>query len=185
MEVAAPGWRPEPATSPARPEAPATEAWPASDVETVDEPRPLAMTEDELTRLARAEGWDAAEVAAIRAIIASSPPPSPSASTSLPTIELPGADELDEAIAQLGSGSVAPAADPSRSWAKPPQRDEPVAREEWAYESEPPSSAFNLQPQTFGQGPTVRRPLQDPGWLRTRRGPAATAYRRLRRLFPG
>jgi hypothetical protein len=27
--------------------------------------------------------------------------------------------------------------------------------------------------------------MSDPQWLRGRRGPAATAYRRLRRLFPG
>jgi hypothetical protein len=28
-------------------------------------------------------------------------------------------------------------------------------------------------------------PLGDPLWLKGRRGPAADAYRRLRRLFPG
>jgi hypothetical protein len=184
MEVAATGWRPEPATSRGRPEAPPADAWPDRDVRTVDEPRPLALTEEELARLARDEGWDAAEVAAIRAMIGSSPPPS--ASTPLPSIELPGAHELDEAIGALGSGTVAPQQDPSRSWAKAaPQHDEPVAREEWAYEAEPPPPPVTRQPPTFGQAPAIRRPIQDPGWLRTRRGPAATAYRRLRRLFPG
>ncbi|MEX1073146.1 MAG: hypothetical protein WED86_05545 [Chloroflexota bacterium] len=186
MEVAAPGWRPEPATAPGRPEAPATDAWPAPDVQALDEPRSLSLTEDELARLARDEGWDAAEVSAIRAMISSSPPRPSSASTPLPSIELPGAYELDEAIAALGSGTVAPRQDPSRSWAKAaPQHDEPVAREEWAYEAEPPPPPVTRQPPTFGQGPAIRRPIQDPGWLRTRRGPAAAAYRRLRRLFPG
>jgi len=98
--------------------------------------------------------------------------------------ELPGADELDDAMAELQgpSASSAAAGAPQRQWAKPPpERDEPVAREEWAYESEPPA------PRSRPAEPSspARRPGQDAIRPRSRRGPAATAYRRLRRLFPG
>jgi len=152
-------------------------AWPATDRSGVEEPRTLALGEDELARLARDEGWDAAEVAAIRAMIGASPAQS---------IELPGAEELDVAMAALDSAPVRPEEDPSREWAKAArERDEPSFHEEWAYESEPsPPPVVSRLPNTFDPLP-ARRPTSDPGWLRSRRGPAATAYRRLRRLFPG
>jgi hypothetical protein len=71
------------------------DAWPAVDspAHATDAVRPpLAMTEDELARLALDEGWDEAEVAAIRAMI------TPVSST---TVDLPGAAELHEAMAAL------------------------------------------------------------------------------------
>jgi hypothetical protein len=172
---AAPRRRPAPVAAPEGSDEP-TDARSAARPSVV-EPRPLALSEDELARLARDEGWDAAEVAAIRAMIGSSPAQS---------IELPGADELDVAMAAFDVAPIRPEADPSREWAKAArEREEPVVHEEWAYESEPPPPPAMSQPMNLFQQPAVRRPTLDPGWLRSRRGPAATAYRRLRRLFPG
>lgn len=151
------------------------DAWPA-----VDSVRPpLAMTEDELARLALDEGWDDTEVAAIRAMIT----PIPSA-----TVDLPGAAELHEAMAALEAVPVRsdPAYDVSRQWAKPaPDDDEPARQDDWAFEAEPaPPPAPASRPPTDVTS-ALRRSAADPGWLRRRQGPAAAAYRRLRRLFPG
>jgi len=90
------------------------QAWPTADatpaVEVVRPP--LAMTEEELSRLALDEGWDEAEVAAIRAMI--TPPPEP-------RVVLPGASELDEAMAALEAVPVRSdfGSDGSRQWTKP------------------------------------------------------------------
>ena len=158
------------------------EPWPAVDAPpATDVPRPpLAMTEDELARLALDEGWDESEVAAIRAMIT----PLPSA-----TVDLPGAAELHEAMAALEAVPVQadPPYDVSRQWAKSaPDDDEPALSDDWAFEAEPapPSPPAAPRPQvdmTF----ELRRAAEDPSWLRRRQGPAAAAYRRLRRLFPG
>src|SRR6185437_12324701 len=63
------------------------EGWPQVDAAPAGESArpPLAMTEDELARLALDEGWDDSEVAAIRAMIT---PPQSS------VVDLPGATEL-------------------------------------------------------------------------------------------
>ena len=165
------------------------EPWPAVDVPAsppteVTRP-PLAMTEDELARLALDEGWDEAEVAAIRAMIT----PIPSA-----TVDLPGAAELHEAMAALEAVPVRidPAYDTSRQWAKPaPEEREPVRQDDWVFEAEPAEPAEPAAPpEATPRSPTdvtsaLRRSATDPGWLRRRQGPAAAAYRRLRRLFPG
>ncbi|MEX0625738.1 MAG: hypothetical protein WD402_04255 [Chloroflexota bacterium] len=155
--------------------------WPAVDAAPVVEivRPPLAMTEDELARLALDEGWDDAEVAAIRAMI--TPPPSS-------TVDLPGAAELHEAMAALEAVPVQadPSYDVSRQWAKPAADDnEPARHDDWAFEPEPAPP-----PPTTSRSPSdvtsaLRRTAADPGWLRRRQGPAAAAYRRLRRLFPG
>lgn len=154
--------------------------WPAVDVPPpVEVPRPpLAMTEDELARLALDEGWDEAEVAAIRAMI--TPPP---------RVDLPGAAELHQAMAALEAVPVQadPSYDVSRQWAKPaPDDDEPPRRDDWAFGAEPtpapPPSAVRPPNDVTA---ALRRAVADPGWLRRRQGPAAAAYRRLRRLFPG
>ncbi|MGZ6299402.1 MAG: hypothetical protein ACXWMN_02775 [Candidatus Limnocylindria bacterium] len=157
-------------------------AWPAADaaMPVVEVPRPpLAMTEDELARLAMDEGWDESEVAAIRAMIT---PPSSS------RVDLPGASELHEAMAALEAVPVQanPAFDVSRQWTKPaPDDDQPAQRDDWAFEAEPPPPApFAPRPSTDVTA-ALRRGVTDPGWLRRRQGPAAAAYRRLRRLFPG
>jgi len=176
MEAAAPRRRPAPVAAPEGLDHERTDARSAAKRSAV-EPRPLALSEDELARLARDEGWDATEVAAIRAMIGSSPAQS---------IELPGAEELDVAMAAFDVAPIRPQADPSREWAKAArEREEPVVYEEWAYESEPSPPPATSQPLNLFQQPAARRPTSDPGWLRSRRGPAATAYRRLRRLFPG
>jgi hypothetical protein len=158
-----------------------TDAWPAVDAPPAMEvPRPpLAMTEDELARLALDEGWDESEVAAIRAMIT----PLPSSS-----VDLPGAAELHEAMAALEAVPVQadPVDDVSRQWAKQtPDDAEPPRHDDWAFEAEPapPPPAPTRPPSDVTSA--LRRALEDPGWLRRRQGPAAEAYRRLRRLFPG
>lgn len=157
------------------------DAWPAVDAAPVAEVArpPLAMTEDELARLALAEGWDDAEVAAIRAMIT---PPQSS------VVDLPGAAELREAMVALEAVPVQadPAYDVSRQWAKQaPDEDEPTRQEDWAFEAEPPPSPPPAPRPPNDVTSALRRSVEDPGWLRRRQGPAAEAYRRLRRLFPG
>ena len=121
-----------------------------------------------------------AEVAAIRAMIT----PLPST-----TVDLPGAAELHEAMAALDAVPVQ--ADPSyefdvsRQWAKTASDDvEPARHDDWAFAAEPaPPPAPPRPPNDVTSA--LRRALEDPGWLRRGQGPAAAAYRRLRRLFPG
>jgi hypothetical protein len=158
------------------------DAWPA-----VDSPAhaseavrpPLAMTEDELARLALDEGWDEAEVAAIRAMITP---------VSSANVDLPGAAELHEAMAALEAVPVRGdlSYDVSRQWAKPASADEQPARDDdWAFEAEPAAPAAPVIRPASDVTAALRRSVADPGWLRRRQGPAAAAYRRLRRLFPG
>ena len=151
--------------------------WPATDrgavaVETMAPP--LAMTEEELMQLARDEGWDDAEVSAIRAMI-TRPPNAP--------VELPGSAELDEAISALQAVPITPRseANPANQWAKPAtRRTESIGRDDWAFEVEPPLPQLAAAPS-----PPSRRDAAAPAWLRRRRGPAADAYRRIRRIFTG
>jgi hypothetical protein len=157
------------------------DAWPAVDAAPLMEVvrPPLAMTEDELARLALDEGWDDAEVAAIRAMIT---PPSSS------RVDLPGAAELHEAMAALEAVPVQadPAYDVSRQWAKPaPDDQEPPHHDEWAFEAEPSPPPPTATRPASDVTSALRRSVEDPNWLRRRQGPAAAAYRRLRRLFPG
>jgi hypothetical protein len=163
MEMASTGWRAEPRSAPTITAAPLVAR---------PEPPLLRMTEEELARLARDEGWDEAEVAAIRAMIVPPPPR---------RVQLPGAAELDEAMAALHAVPVDAneEAYSSREWAKPPAETRPARYDDWAFEVEPPRPRPIIDPL-----PPRRQPA-DPGWLRRRQGPAATAYRRLRRLFPG
>ncbi len=158
------------------------ETWPVVDTPPtpIEASRPpLAMTEDELARLALDEGWDEAEVAAIRAMIT----PLPSA-----MVDLPGAAELHEAMAALEAVPVRvdPAYDTRRQWAKPISQDHgPAGHDDWVFGAEPASPApENPRPPTDVTA-ALRRSVTDPGWLRRRQGPAAAAYRRLRRLLPG
>ena len=92
-------------------------------------------------QLAEDEGWDDAEVEAIRRLLgrpntpdASAPEPEAAPASEVPSAEMP--------------------ADTAPAMPRPPQRH-------------------------------AMSSMSDPQWLRGRRGPAATAYRRLRRLFPG
>jgi hypothetical protein len=106
-----------------------------------------------------------------------------------PHIDLPGAAELDEAMAALDSESAAQAENASANEAGEPfplaSADEPTAID--AGESgEDPGQVE--QPPSNSASPDSSNPAPAPGvddWLRGRRGPAANAYRRLRRLFPG
>jgi len=139
---------------------------------------PLAMTEDELSRLAQDEGWDENEVAAIRAMI-----------TPIPAgpVDLPGAAELHEAMAALEAVPVRsdPTYNASRQWAKPAPDDQPpIRQDDWAFEAEAALPPAPPRPP-LDVASTLRRSATDPNWLRRRQGPAAAAYRRLRRLFPG
>jgi hypothetical protein len=158
------------------------EPWPSVDMAAIvtDPVRPpLAMTEDELARLALDEGWDEAEVAAIRAMIT----PLPSA-----TVNLPGAAELHDAMAALEAVPVRtePVPDPARQWAKPIAPEDPPARQDdWAFEAEPAPPMPEAPHSPMDVTAALRRSVTDPGWLRRRQGPAAAAYRRLRRLLPG
>jgi hypothetical protein len=142
---------------------------------------PLAMTEDELARLALDEGWDDSEVAAIRAMI--SPPPQPA-------VDLPGAAELHEAMTALDAVPVRPdpSIDASRQWAKPASGgDEQPTYDDWGFETvptpRPTPPASPVPPRDVTSA--LRQAVGDPGWLGRRTGPAASAYRRLRRFFPG
>ena len=92
---------------------------------------PLAMTEAELSRLAQDEGWDASEIAAIRAMIT----PIPSG-----PVGLPGAAELHEAMEALEAVPIRsdPTKRVSRQWAKPAPEDQaPIRPDDWAFEAEP------------------------------------------------
>lgn len=174
MEVASVGWYSRPSLAPRIRDA-LEQTAPARNrvaVPTQTVPPPLQMTEEELSQLARDEGWDEAEVAAIRAMI--SRPESSS-------VELPGSAELDEAISALQAIPIAPrsAGTTGSQWAKAATRDEePRVRDDWAFEVEPPAPAAGMQP-------APGRPAQNPDWVRRRRGPAASAYRRIRRIFTG
>jgi hypothetical protein len=155
--------------------------WPAVDAMPPTEGvrPPLAMTEDELARLAQDEGWDEKEVAAIRAMI-----------TPIPAgpVDLPGAAELHEAMAALEAVPVRsdPAYDTRRQWAKPaPEDQQPIRQDDWAFEAEPAPPPAPAPRPPVDVTSTLRRSVTDPNWLRRRQGPAAAAYRRLRRLFPG
>lgn len=177
METASARWGAVPDPLAAREEPIQRNAWPTVDLAptvTRAEPPLLAMTEEELARLARDEGWDEAEVAAIRAMIV---PPVRRA------VALPGSAELDDAMAALHAVPVEADSQgyAAREWTKPPRNTQSTRYDDWAFEVEP------VAPPTPITEPisAPRRPASDPGWLRRRQGPAATAYRRLRRLFPG
>ena len=114
----------------------ATQNWRSADAARLPaEQTVLELSDAELSQLAEDEGWDTAEVEAIRSLL----------------------------------GRQAPAPAPAQ-----PQPDP----------AEPPVMPANAaEPR-----PAPRHSMSsmsDPQWLQGRRGPAATAYRRLRRLFPG
>ncbi|MDP9269404.1 MAG: hypothetical protein M3P14_00225 [Chloroflexota bacterium] len=89
---------------------------------------------------------------------------------------------------------ASPAAEPEA--AVPPAWSKAGRGQEWEATSEQPprepasvtppptDSPAEDQPRPEPSSPFAAR-AQDPDWLRRRRGPAANAYRRLRRLFPG
>jgi hypothetical protein len=129
-------------------------------------------------------------------------PMAPSASAGM---RLPGAAELDAAFASLrGTPEPVPAASGTPDLEQPsttpaeaeasgeaPTQDD-AARAASAGAAEHPLPAPQGEPTVANPGipPLAPRPagpprMSDEDWLRGRRGPAANAYRRLRRLFPG
>jgi hypothetical protein len=150
LEVAATGWRGQTVTS-ARAEAPPV----------------LALSDTELTQLARDEGWDMAEVDAIRSFLVG---PATDASD---VDQSPAAAQADADPDRAAESTPDP--EPEPPGAEPPRASAGFDR----------STALGLQPHRPPQDPTTWRPAPpEPQWLRGRRGPAATAFRRLRRLFP-
>jgi hypothetical protein len=176
------------APTPASPSAPLTDEPPVEDLE--------------LERLARLRGWDENELSAIRSLLGDRPsqveparateqetrPPdaeaqlaASGASGARAEISLPGADELDEAMAALGGEPEAAEAPEA------PTPGEQVGTDAEPGVAAPPAeretSAPSPAPRPVSGPPSVAR-MTDEDWLRGRRGPAANAYRRLRRLFP-
>ncbi len=153
------------------------------------------------------------EQAAARGSIVTEPAPEPMLASEPaqdlgPVLPLPGAAELDQAMSDLRStgatsapalisGALAavpivPDADvPERPGSGENTETDPAAPPEASSESEslePPARAVGPAPPLPPPGPLPHRDLPargDSDWLRGRRGPAANAYRRLRRLFPG
>jgi hypothetical protein len=136
----------------------------------------LQLSDAELAQLAADEGWDPSEVDAIRTLIGrGAPEPEPRG-------ELPGAEDLREAMAALDAIPIETGA----------ARAENEADEEWWRQPARPASQAGgsdaarptprgVIPEPFPSPNTA----PDPEWLRRRRGPAADAYRRIRRLFTG
>ena len=149
MEIATARSYPGPSLAPRIRDALEPVAWPATDrgaSTTQAVAPPLAMTEEELAQLARDEGWDDAEVAAIRAMISR---------PSTATVELPGSAELDEAMSALQAVPIAPRSEAAARRANGPSRrrrdEETRARDDWAFEVEPeplPSQAPPRRPRS-------------------------------------
>jgi len=137
----------------------------------------LTLSEDELARLAADEGWGATEVEAIRSLIGSDSSPA--------TIDLPGSADLVDAMAALE------ATPRETEWSKPwPETDAIRIDPEPAPIAEPvrwPPAPATQSDAPRGPAARTGEPARasEPPWLRRRRGPAASAYRTLRRLFPG
>jgi hypothetical protein len=101
----------------------------------------------------------------------------------LRALGIEGTDQLDEAPQREdrgggGTGPPPPAAPPEQQLSRP--------------ESEPPPAGPGSEPRAGGSTPWSPRSLAErrppgpgePRWLRNRRDPAASAFRRLRKLFP-
>jgi hypothetical protein len=190
-----------------------------------------AEVEQRLGAVAAEEGWDESEVEAIRAYLSGVQPTAPMAPpttldgsdegpwTAAPPppvgerqgFELPGGDELDEALAALGEPVAPPPAretpaEPasadggtSREWAKShaevealasaPRPDVPWPGMEHEPRSMPPASegadpTAASTASTADADSTAPALEPEPEWMRGRQDAAARAYRRLRRIFP-
>ena len=193
----------------------ATQGWRSPDaaVGTAEGPPTLELSDAELSQLAEDEGWDATEVEAIRSLLGratdqpnESPPEQPAKQPAEqreePPIDSPPANHdaastkgledvaADPAPASVAGGtSVLPSGPPTS--APPKETMEPEAVEP-PVEPSGDISGTNVAALDAGWQPVQRLeqrtappPIGDPDWLKGRRGPAATAYRRLRKLFPG
>jgi hypothetical protein len=151
----------------------------------------LELSDAELSQLAEDEGWDMSEVEAIRSLLgrtAEAPPetgPAETAQTADAPSEPPPSDapSSDEAVSHNPGPEPAdpapPAADAVPAESPPPADDatQAIAIEERAHASPSPVNRLASPPRSM-------TPTADPEWLKGRRGAAADAYRRLRRLFP-
>ena len=162
----------------------ATRGWRSADAvqQPTNMPPPvLELSDAELSQLAEDEGWDTAEIEAIRSLLgrptpstASIPdaqPVTPMMATSTPDpTPLAGRDPVPAA----GPNTTSPTTEATQTDQQTEQlgTDQPSADE-----PSPPRPAFVARHSMSS--------MSDPQWLKGRRGPAATAYRRLRRLFPG
>ena len=98
------------------------------------------------------------------------------------SLELPGAVELDQAMAAFEVGAWSKQSTERRN--EPTQ--EPAVRQstdEARAQAQPPEPPAGPEPRA-DEIPSEPSAGADTDWLRGRRGPAANAYRRLRRLFP-
>jgi hypothetical protein len=161
LEIAAPGWHNEEDAS----AEPAPRPVPAP-------PPALQLSDAEIEQLANQEGWEHEEVEAIRGLLgrpAHAPVPDPG-------------DE-PEAGEQLRHDEREDARDEARD----DERDDERVSRTRAPDGRVAESALRGADRPLPQRtpPAGRAPQPSPDWLRGRRGPAANAYRRLRRIFPG
>ena len=91
-----------------------------------------------------------------------------------PSQELPGGVEVDRAMAAFEVSA--------RSKETPERATDEVAITQQTEPSAPELAQAEMQPPIAAEPQEPQRADED--WLRGRRGPAANAYRRLRRLFP-
>jgi hypothetical protein len=190
LEIATPGWRSQPEAS----------------VQPVHDAPLHEMSDSDLAQLAQDEGWEADEVEAIRTLLGR-PAPAPPQERAEPTrsertvalpVDAPPPDDvhpMDEGPAQSAASeatvleqepmpSIQPSeVEPTSAAAEPIDATADETAAEPA--AEPPLSVEETIRRSIAAH-TERSPgAPEPEWLQRRRGPAANAYRRLRRLLPG
>jgi hypothetical protein len=77
----------------------------------------------------------------------------------------------------IRTNSTSTVNEPDEEWWRQPARP--------MFDAGGPDTAHQAAPNVPGRGFGSLGPEPDPEWLRRRRGPAANAYRRIRRLFTG
>jgi hypothetical protein len=173
----------------------------------------LELSDAELSQLAEDEGWDMDEVEAIRSLLgrptptgqepgspgppAEEPPGDRPPADSPPAVEasVPVESEPDVAIADEGSplsneaapiaeAEAAPIAEAESADAESADANSVEAEAEPSMVDATSADPVPQAPRPSSSVPRISMSPGDPQWLKGRRGPAATAYRRLRRLFP-
>jgi hypothetical protein len=180
LEIAAPGWRSEPEAL-VRP--------------THDTPS-HEMSDSDLAQLAQDEGWEPDEVEAIRTLLGRATPAEPPEAVEPPQASVEPTEAQRTVAVPV---DVAPPDDVHPMDEEPAERPvfEPVEVELEPSDFRPDAPiAAPAEPEAqLSVEEAIRRSLaaraerpagaSEPEWLRRRRGPAANAYRRLRRLLPG
>ncbi len=164
-----------------------SQGWKDADASVHAEPAPvLELSDAELSQLAEDEGWDKSEVEAIRSLLGrpsdrpmdtpkaeapvAGPPTEPVVAESPPAEDAAANSEAQEAVEAV------------QVEAPPDESTQAIRLDDPATVGMPPGPSGAGGPTTMPRG-TVPSGA-DPQWLKGRRGPAADAYRRLRRLFP-